>query len=162
MTRGSSRWSEFRARGGIWVAAQSALFAAIAAASILGPRWPDELQSPLSVVGGVLAGVGLGFAGWAYRSLGSAFTAYTRPPRGARRVDTGPYRLVRHPMYGGGILLVAGISLAFSFTSLAATVALAALWRAKSAVEERILLVRFPDYAGYRQRTRHRFWPYVY
>src|SRR6059058_4843771 len=98
MTRGSSRWSEFRARGGIWVAAQSALFAAIAAASILGPRWPDELQSPLNV------------AGWAYRSLGSAFTAYTRPPRGARRVDTGPYRLVRHPMYGGGILLVAGIS----------------------------------------------------
>jgi protein-S-isoprenylcysteine O-methyltransferase Ste14 len=163
MTRGSSRWSEFRARGGLWVVAQSALFAAIAAASILGPRWPDEVRFPLSVVGGVLAGAGLGFAVWAYRSLGSSFTAYPRPPSGANRVDTGPYRYVRHPMYGGLLLFLAGISLAYSVTALAFTAALAALWRAKSAGEERFLLARFPDdYAAYRQRTRHRFWPYVY
>jgi protein-S-isoprenylcysteine O-methyltransferase Ste14 len=162
MTPGSSRWSEFRARGGLWVVAQSVLFAAIAAASILGPRWPEGIAFPFSVAGGVLAGVGLGFAAWAYRSLGASFTAYTRPPRNARRVGTGPYRLVRHPMYGGAVLFLVGISLAYSITSLALTVVLAILWRAKSAAEERILIVRFPDYAAYRLRTRHRFWPYVY
>jgi protein-S-isoprenylcysteine O-methyltransferase Ste14 len=162
MTRGSSRWREFGARGGLWVVAQSVLFAAIAAASIAGPRWPEEVAFPFGVVGGVLAGVGLGLAAWAYRSLGASFTAYTRPPPGARRIDTGPYRFVRHPMYGGALLFLAGISLAYSITSLALTVALAMLWRAKSAVEERILGMRFPGYAAYRLRTRYRFWPYIY
>jgi protein-S-isoprenylcysteine O-methyltransferase Ste14 len=162
MTRGSSRWSEFRARGGLWVVAQSVLFAAIAAAAILGPRWPDEVRVPFSILGGVLAGLGLGIAGWAYRALGSSFTAYARPPIDARRIDTGPYRRVRHPMYGGGILFLAGISLAYSVTALALTTALVVLWRAKSGAEERFLVARFPDYAAYRHRTRYRFWPHVY
>jgi protein-S-isoprenylcysteine O-methyltransferase Ste14 len=162
MTRGSSRWSEFRARGGIWVLTQFAVIAAIAAAWFLPPSWPEEVQRPLGIAGVVLAVAGVGLVGWAYRSLGSSFTAYTRPPPAAKRVATGPYRLVRHPMYGGGILLFTGISLAHSITSLALTIALATLWRAKSAAEERILLVRFPDYATYRQHTRRRFWPYVY
>jgi protein-S-isoprenylcysteine O-methyltransferase Ste14 len=162
MTPASSRWSEFRARGGSWVVAQSVLFAAITAAAILGPRWPDEVAFPFSVLGGVLAGLGLGIAGWAYRSLGSSFTAYARPPSGAKRVEAGPYRLVRHPMYGAGIVLLAGISLAYSITALALTVVLAVLWRAKSAAEERFLVARFPEYAAYRQRTRYRFWPLLY
>lgn len=162
MTRGSSRWSEFRARGGMWVAAQSTLFAAIAAASIVGPRWPDAVAVPLAIIGGTLAGLGLGFAGWAYRSLGSAFTPYPRPASNAPRVEIGPYRFVRHPMYGGILVFLGGVSLAFSFTALAFTAALAVLWRAKSAAEERFLIERFPDYAMYRRRTRHRFLPYVY
>jgi protein-S-isoprenylcysteine O-methyltransferase Ste14 len=162
MTPASSRWSEFRERGGVWVVAQSVLFAGIAAAAVLGPRWPGDAQLPLSIAGGVLTGAGLGFAGWAYRSLGSSFTAYTRPPAGARRVDWGPYRLVRHPMYGGGLLFLVGISLAYGIASLVVTIALALLWRAKSSSEERILVGRFPEYADYRNRTPHRFWPYVY
>jgi protein-S-isoprenylcysteine O-methyltransferase Ste14 len=162
MTRGSSRWTEFRTRGGLWVVAQSVLFAAIAAASIRGPRWPDEIAFPFGVAGGMLAGFGLGFAGWAYRSLGSAFTPYPRPLGGAPRVEAGPYRFVRHPLYGGAILLLAGISLAYSFVSLALTVVLAVLWRFKSGAEERFLVEQFPDYAVYRRRTRRRFWPYVY
>ena len=162
MTRDSSRWSKFRARGGAWVAAQSVLLAAIALAAILGPRWPHELAFPFAVAGGVLAGFGLGFAGWAYRSLGPAFTPYPRPAGDASRVEVGPYRFVRHPMYGGLIVFLVGISLAYSITSLALTLVLAVLWRAKSAAEERMLLERFPDYAPYRRRTRHRFWPYVY
>jgi protein-S-isoprenylcysteine O-methyltransferase Ste14 len=65
-------------------------------------------------------------------------------------------------MYGGGILFLAGVSLAYSITALALTVVLAVLWRAKSAAEERFLVARFPDYAAYRQRTRYRFWPLLY
>jgi hypothetical protein len=36
---GSSRWSEFRERGGLWVAAQFALMADIAAAWLLPPEY---------------------------------------------------------------------------------------------------------------------------
>ena len=139
--------------------AQFALMAGIGAAWFVPPGWPDDAQLPLAIVGGVLAGLGLGLALWAHRSLGAAFTTYTHPPQGAGRVETGPYRLARHPMYGGGILVFAGISLAFGVVSLLVTVVLALLWRAKSAAEERVLVARFPDYATYRERTRRRFWP---
>ena len=162
MTRGSSRWGEFRANGGLWVVAQFALMAGIAAAWLLPPDWPEEARRPLEIVGIVLVVVGLGLAIWAHRSLGRAFTTYTNPPAGAERVETGPYRLVRHPMYGGGILLFSGISLEVSITSLVLTAALAVLWRAKSAAEERILVARFGEYAAYRQRTPRRFLPGIY
>jgi len=65
-------------------------------------------------------------------------------------------------MYGGGILLFAGLSLVFGATALVLTVALALLWRAKSAAEERVLVVRFPEYDAYRSRTPRRFFPWVY
>ena len=74
MTPASSRWSDFRQRGGLWVVAQTILFAAIAVSADLGPRWPGDARFALSIAGGVLTGLGLGFAFWAYRSLGSAFT----------------------------------------------------------------------------------------
>jgi len=162
MTRASSRWSEFRRRGGIRVVAQSIFFAAIAATAIVGPRWPGVAQVPLSIAGGVLTGAGLGLAAWAYRSLGPAFTPYPRPERDARRVEGGPYRLVRHPMYGGLLLLFEGVSLAFSYTSLVPALALGALWWRKSLTEERFLSERFPDYPDYRRRTPRRFFPYLY
>jgi protein-S-isoprenylcysteine O-methyltransferase Ste14 len=162
MTRASSRWSEFRAQGGLWVAAQFALMAGITVAWLLPPEWPDSVRRPLNVLGIVLALVGVGLAVWAYRSLGRSFTTYTTPPAGGERVEAGPYRLARHPMYGGGILLFAGISLAFSITALVLTIGLAVLWRAKSAVEERELVARFPGYDAYRLRTPHRFLPFVY
>ncbi|MBA3734162.1 MAG: isoprenylcysteine carboxylmethyltransferase family protein [Actinobacteria bacterium] len=162
MTRASSRWSEFRAQGGLWVAGQFALMAGIAAAWLLPPEWPDSVRQSLNILGIALALLGLGLAIWAYRSLGGSFTTYTTPPRGGERVEVGPYRLVRHPMYGGGILLFAGISLAYSISALVLSAALAALWRAKSAVEERELVARFPGYEEYRLRTSRRFLPFLY
>ena len=162
MTHGSSRWSEFRARGGLWVVAQFALMAGITAAWLLPPEWPESVRLPLKTVGVLLFIVGLGLALWAHGSLGRAFTTFTRPPPEAARVETGPYRYARHPMYGGGILVFAGASLAFTITSLALTGALAILWRAKSAVEERALVARFPDYEPYREHTPRRFLPWIY
>jgi protein-S-isoprenylcysteine O-methyltransferase Ste14 len=157
--RASSRWSEFRERGGLWVAAQFALMAGIAAAWLLPPEWPDSVRLPLRVIGILLVVIGIGLVWWAHGALGRAFTPFTRPPSGAARVEAGPYRLVRHPMYGGGILLFAGVSLEFSVSALALTVALAVLWRGKSAVEERLLMERFPEYEDYRKRTPRRFLP---
>ncbi len=160
-TPASSRWSEFRARGGVWVVAQLALMIAVAAAWLVPPEWPEPVRTPFRVVGFALALAGLGLALWAYRVLGRAFTPYPQPPRGAARVESGPYRYVRHPMYGGGIVVFAGLSLAFSIPSLLLTGVLAALWRAKSAAEERALAARFPGYEAYRLRTPQRFLPWL-
>jgi protein-S-isoprenylcysteine O-methyltransferase Ste14 len=35
-------------------------------------------------------------------------------------------------------------------------------WRGKSAVEERMLVARFPEYEAYRDRTPRRFLPGIY
>jgi protein-S-isoprenylcysteine O-methyltransferase Ste14 len=136
--------------------------AAVTGALFLPPNWPDVVRLPLLIVGGVLVVVGALLAAWARRSLGRSFTAYTRPPSNAARAEKGPYRLVRHPMYGGVLIFFAGLSLAFSVSALCLTVLLGVLWRGKSAVEERNLLDRFPDYAAYRARTERRFFPWVY
>jgi len=158
----SSRWSEFRAAGGLWVLAQLALMAGITAALLFPPDWPDDVRVPLAIVGLLLVLAGVGLAVWAYRSLGRAFSPFTHPPPEAERVEAGPYRLVRHPMYGGGILFFAGLSLVFSVTAFLLTVALALLWRGKSAAEERVLVARFPEYDAYRRRTQRRFLPGIY
>jgi len=136
--------------------------AGIVLAWLLPPEWPESVRLPLRVVGLLLLVIGIGVVLWAHRSLGRAFTAFTRPPRDAERVEGGPYRLVRHPMYGGGILAFVGLSLLTNVTALALTAALALLWRCKSAVEERALIARFPEYEAYRSRTPRRFWPGVY
>jgi protein-S-isoprenylcysteine O-methyltransferase Ste14 len=136
--------------------------AGIAGAWLLPDEWPESVRTPLKIVGVVLVVLGLTVALWARGALGRAFTALTRPPAGAERTESGPYQLVRHPMYGGGILLFVGLSLMFGVGALLLTAALAFLWRAKSAVEERELMHRFPEYDGYRTRTPHRFFPWIY
>jgi protein-S-isoprenylcysteine O-methyltransferase Ste14 len=136
--------------------------AGITAAWLLPPDWPDNARTPLKIVGILLVVVGFALALWAYRSLGRAFTPFTRPPVSAGRVEVGPYRFARHPMYGGGILLFAGFSLVFSIPALVLTAALAILWRAKSGAEERALAQRFRDYDAYRRRTPRRFLPGIY
>ncbi len=76
-------------------------------------------------------------------------------------VTSGPFRLVRHPLYGGGLLFFAGVSLPLGVAGLIGVVALGLLWWRKTRLEERLLTERFPAYAAYRERVRGRFLPFV-
>jgi protein-S-isoprenylcysteine O-methyltransferase Ste14 len=139
------------------VVLQFALMAVIAAGWLL-PGRPD---SPvLHAVGVTLAALGLLLFAWAYRTLGRSFTPFPVPRPDGELVDTGPFRLVRHPTYGGGLLLFAGVSLSLGLLGLVGTAALAVLWWRKSELEERVLTARFPGYADYRRRVRRRFLPW--
>jgi protein-S-isoprenylcysteine O-methyltransferase Ste14 len=78
-------------------------------------------------------------------------------------VSTGPYAIVRHPMYSGALLMAICTPLALgSFWSLAALVALlpALYWRLTD--EERVLLRDLPGYAAYTERIRYRLVPLVW
>ena len=149
-------------RGGGWVVVQFALMATIVVAGLVGPGWPDAVARPLSVVGAILALVGGIVAFAAARALGGALTPFPRPRHGSGIVESGPYRVVRHPMYAAGALFLAGFSLAFSPVALALTVVLLVVWGLKAQVEERFLLRELPDYGAYMERTRHRLVPFVY
>jgi protein-S-isoprenylcysteine O-methyltransferase Ste14 len=107
------------------------------------------------VVGLILFAFGLAFAIWARihigRNWGSPMTEKNEP----ELVVTGPYRLVRHPIYSGILIAGAGTALALNWTWLVAVV-LAGIYFGYSAIrEERYLSEQFPDaYPLYKRSTK--------
>jgi protein-S-isoprenylcysteine O-methyltransferase Ste14 len=84
------------------------------------------------------------------------------PKDGADLVQTGPFALVRHPMYSGGLVLAVGWALCVqSWLTLGYAIALFVFLDAKSRREERWLAEKFPAYASYRRRVR-KLIPFVY
>ena len=78
-------------------------------------------------------------------------------------ISTGPYAIVRHPMYVGGLLIFIGAPLALGsyWGLLAFLVALPALvWRLLD--EEKFLAKNLPGYVEYKQRVRYRIIPLVW
>ena len=80
-----------------------------------------------------------------------------------RVISTGPYALVRHPMYASAFLYLVGTPLAlgsyWGLTPIAAMVPFL-IWRLLD--EERLLARQLPGYADYRTQVRHRLVPFVW
>ena len=144
------------------MAVQFVLFAAILALGLLAPGWPDGARWWLKGAGAVLVFAGGLVIARAGRALGRGFTPFPRPADGAELAESGPYAVVRHPVYSGGLLIATGLSLALSPWALVATAVLAVVWALKASVEERFLRERYPGYAAYCERTRYRLVPYLY
>jgi protein-S-isoprenylcysteine O-methyltransferase Ste14 len=142
--------------------AQFAFMAAVAVSWFLPPRWPEAVDATFVALGAALSFVGLTLVFAAYRALGPAFTPLPRPREGGRLVEQGPYGVVRHPIYAGGLLFFTGLALATSVTSLVATAALATLWAYKLEAEERWLEEKFALYPEYRRDTPWRLIPGVF
>jgi protein-S-isoprenylcysteine O-methyltransferase len=115
-----------------------------------------------SALGLFVAGLALRWYSMAW--LGRLFTYDVAIAADHRVVDTGPYRLIRHPAYTGSLLSFVGLGVvggnALSLALLLAPIALAFLHRI--AIEETALEAalgsRYVDYAA---RTR-RLIPFVY
>jgi protein-S-isoprenylcysteine O-methyltransferase Ste14 len=83
--------------------------------------------------------------------------------RGQAVVSTGPYRVVRHPMYLGALLQGFGVPISLgSYWAEAFPVAACAAVTLRLLAEERLLFERLPGYAEYARRTRHRLVPGVW
>jgi len=143
----------------IWVAAQTALMAAVIVSWFFPPR-PDSTIA--QVVGAVLVAAGAVLLASARAAMGSSFTVRPQPLATGELVTSGPFRIVRHPTYLGAPLALAGGSLFRSWVGLGLTGALALLWAGKARVEERYLADRFSAYDAYRLRVRYRLVPFVY
>jgi len=146
-------------RGEGWFAAQVGVLGIAAVAGLSGR--PGG-YGPVAAAAGlllILSGVVLATRG--VIDLAGNLTVFPRPRAGARLVDRGAYRLVRHPIYGGLILGSVGWGLVMgSATALGAAAALALLLGLKSVREEVWLTAAFADYEAYRRRTR-RLIPWV-
>lgn len=114
-----------------------------------------------------LLGLGLFLLGWriAYRALvANAFAAPSvKHEQRQRVVDTGPYAVVRHPMYAGAALFMLGLPLWLG--SIAATLAACApivTLAVRSIFEEQFLRRELAGYDGYMRRVPWRLVPRVW
>lgn len=151
-----------------WVWGQLALIVLVALLAPLLPRYVSLGDADYALnrvdptwiraLGGLLVGSGLALAAWGARSLGPSLTPGTEPLPGAPLVTAGAYAHLRHPIYGGIVLLLAGYTLACSNWTLALIVGFVALqyFEAKARAEERWLVARYPEYARYSVHVRRR------
>jgi protein-S-isoprenylcysteine O-methyltransferase Ste14 len=113
-------------------------------------------------LGLVLFGLGLGFAVWARVHIGRNWGVPMTRKNDPELVTSGPYRLVRHPIYSGVLVAGAGTAVALSWLGLVA-VALAAVYFVYSAtVEERYMTERFPDAYPIYKRSSKMLVPFVF
>ncbi len=78
-------------------------------------------------------------------------------------IDTGPYRLVRHPIYTAAIGLTLGAALVFpAWWNLLAALVVIVCYILKTADEDHVLGVSLPGYTEYQRRVRFRLIPLVW
>ncbi len=151
-----------------WVWGQLALMILIVGGAPLLPRYTS--MGPLDPIlnrvdhvairwaGGALMVAGLAIAVWAARSLGPSLTPGTEPLPGAPLITAGPYTRVRHPIYLGVVLALAGYTTAWSNWTLGLVAGSVAFmyFEAKAKAEERWLVARYPLYQSYMHRVPRR------
>jgi len=114
------------------------------------------------VAGDALVLIGFGLIFLVYRE--NTFTSATiAVAEDQRVVSTGPYAVVRHPMYASAALYLVGTPLALgSYWGLVPIAAMLPflIWRLND--EERLLAASLPGYADYQARVPHRLVPFVW
>lgn len=123
------------------------------------PGWPA-----LEIGGVLLCAAGLGFAVWARFHLGRNWSGIVTFKESHELIQSGPYAVVRHPIYTGILTAFAGTFLALApspggaYCFLIVSVAFAI----KMGQEERLMRQKFPEaYAAYKARVRAAIIPFV-
>jgi protein-S-isoprenylcysteine O-methyltransferase Ste14 len=148
-------------RGGLFgyrAVTVAVVFGLLAVARLLGVAtharlWPTPLALGITTDGIVVAGVA--FTVWARIALGRNWSAEVTFKQDHELVETGPYALVRNPIYTGLLLMALGTAInygqVFGFDLFAGLCG--GLWW-KIRQEEAIMTKHFPDaYADYKQRV---------
>jgi protein-S-isoprenylcysteine O-methyltransferase Ste14 len=139
-------------------------FSAIVVAFSLGGANITPLPEWAFFVGIALMLVGVVIREWAIATLGGFFLFSVGVLQNHHVVDTGPYRLVRHPGYSGTIVTFAGIGLAIQsiLGVLVLLVICGVVYSYRISIEERALTKDLGEpYVEYMKRTK-RLIPYVF
>jgi protein-S-isoprenylcysteine O-methyltransferase Ste14 len=83
--------------------------------------------------------------------------------RGHHVISTGPYAIVRHPMYAASLIMLTGWALALnSAWGVLGAVFIEILIALRIGGEEKVLREGLPGYVEYTQKVRYRLIPYVW
>jgi len=116
------------------------------------------------IIGVALTAISVLFAIWARFSLGRNWSGNTATVKQDHALITsGPYRLVRHPIYTGFIFGMLGTALTIGTTTAYLGVVLFCVAAAiRMQIEEKVMETKFPkDYPAYK-KTSKRIVPWVY
>ena len=116
------------------------------------------------VLGYVLLCAGFSLSIWVYRVNKFAEpSVHIQTDRGHKVIDTGPYAIVRHPLYLGGLIMFIGIPLALgSFWALVPTAVGTLVIIVRIVLEDRTLQAELEGYKEYAARVRYRLIPGVW
>ncbi|HXB66243.1 MAG TPA: isoprenylcysteine carboxylmethyltransferase family protein [Solirubrobacteraceae bacterium] len=110
---------------------------------------------PVQALGVIVFLSGLGLAVWARVHLGRNWGMPMTRKDEPELVTSGPYRLVRHPIYSGILLGVLGTALATNLYWLIALAVMGSYFIYSARVEEKLMIAEFPSaYAGYRASSK--------
>lgn len=131
------------------------LFTSVFNAGFLAERFvPRSLA--IAGTGMVLTLLGIAFAIWARLFLGTNWSAAPSVKQGHHLVRSGPYAIVRHPIYSGLLLAMFGTALSVGkWRGLVGLAIVAAAWHIKSRTEERYMEEEFGgEYVRYRREVK--------
>jgi protein-S-isoprenylcysteine O-methyltransferase Ste14 len=121
------------------------------------PVWAQALGAALIV------GAFIGWVGVLRENSFASSAVRLQKARGQTVISTGPYAVVRHPMYAYALLLTVGAPLLLgSLWGLLGLALLVPLLAARTLGEEAILLEGLPGYREYAARVRFRLVPGVW
>ena len=124
----------------------------------------SSIPLALQAVGLAMYLVSTAFIMWVFRENSfAAPVVKVQSDRDHRVVSTGPYALVRHPMYSGITLFFVGVPLLLgSWWGVAIALLFVVLFAIRTRIEERALIDGLPGYADYAARVRYRLVPGVW
>jgi len=135
----------------------------VSAFALVFVPWPGVLAYPLLApspllfwVGLAVQALGLGFAVWARVHLGLNWSGSITVKHDHELIRSGPYGIVRHPIYTGIIVGIIGSAVAFGqLRGLIAIILVLAAYLRKIRIEERWLVEQFgPDYTTYQREVK--------
>jgi protein-S-isoprenylcysteine O-methyltransferase Ste14 len=125
-------------------------------------RMWSAVPASVSLAGDAFVALGLLIVFFVFRE--NTFTSgVVEVGSGQKVVTTGPYAIVRHPMYSGSLIMLLGVPPALgSWWGLLAVagIALVIIWRLLD--EERFLVKNLAGYSDYRAKVRNRIVPFVW
>jgi protein-S-isoprenylcysteine O-methyltransferase Ste14 len=117
----------------------------------LGLLPPADLSPVATLIAVGLSAVGGALSAYVLLSLGRSFSIM---PQARKLVTSGPYAIVRHPLYLSEELMALGVLLLF-FSPLAVLIAVVhwGFQLRRMVNEEKVLRAEFPEYAAYAEQT---------
>jgi protein-S-isoprenylcysteine O-methyltransferase Ste14 len=116
----------------------------------------------VEIAGDVLIALGFAFVFWVFK-VNSFTSGVIEVAPDQRLITSGPYAIVRHPMYLGALVMLLGIPLSLdSFWGLLAIIFMTGIIVLRLLDEERFLAKNLTGYGAYMEHVHYRLVPFVW
>ena len=127
----------------------------------IGPHTPGWANEAMGAIGAALCVGGVGLAIWSRATLGRNWGMPGSIKDDPELVTSGPYSVVRHPIYTGVVVAMAGTALVHGMAWWILAAGFLVYFLSSASAEEREMARRFPDrYPEYRGHTK-KLIPYI-